>query len=66
MIENGGLRWTSLDKLNFARHVQRKKCPYSGFLWSVFSRIQYEWGKIRTSKALNTDIFHAVMLAYSW
>ena len=24
----------------------REKCPYSEFLWSVFSRIQAEYGKI--------------------
>ena len=25
-----------------------EKCPYSEFLWSVFSRIQIEYGKIRS------------------
>ena len=26
----------------------RKKCPYSEFFWSVFSRIQTEYGEIRS------------------
>ena len=25
----------------------RKKCPYSGFFWSAFSRIRTEYGEIR-------------------
>ena len=48
----------------------REKCPYSKFFRSVFShfrteyglRIQSECGKIRTSKSLNTDTFHAVSI----
>ena len=38
----------------------RKKCPYSEFFWSVFSRIQSECGKIRTRKTPNADNIHAV------
>ena len=44
-----------------------EKCPYSEFLWSVFSRIQTEYRemqskcrKLRTRETLNTDTFHAV------
>ena len=50
-----------------------EKCSYPGFFWSVFSRIQTEYGeipsisrsvhscgKIRTRKYPNTDTFHAV------
>ena len=33
----------------------RKKCPYSEFFWSVFSRIRIEYGEIRS-----TDTFHTV------
>ena len=49
-----------------------KKCPYSEFFWSVFSRIrskygeiqsiQSEYGKIRTKKTPNTDSFYAVLV----
>ena len=35
----------------------RGKCSYSEFFWSVFSRIQFECGEIRTWKNLNTDNF---------
>ena len=28
------------------RKTLRKKCPYSGFFWSVFSCIRTEYGKI--------------------
>ena len=45
----------------------RKKCPYSEFFWSIFSRIRTKYGekrgkcwKIRTRKTPNTDTFHAV------
>ena len=45
----------------------RKKCSYSEFFWSVFSRIrtengeiQSECGEIRTGKTPNKDIFHAL------
>ena len=41
----------------------RKKCPYSEFFWSTFSRIQTEYGDIqsvRTKITPNTDTFHAV------
>ena len=48
----------------------RKKCPYSEFFWSVFSRIQTEYGEIQiiqsecgkiwTRKTPNTDTFHAI------
>ena len=35
----------------------RGKCSYSEFFWSVFSRIQFECGEIRTWKTLNTYTF---------
>ena len=38
----------------------RKKCPYFELLWSVFSRIQTEYGEMRTKITPNTDTFHAV------
>ena len=38
----------------------REKCPYLEIVWSVFSCIQSEYGKIRTRKTLNTDNFHEV------
>ena len=53
-----------------------EKCPYSELFWSVFSRIrteygemrsispysriQYEFGKIRTTITPNTDTFYAM------
>ena len=50
-----------------------QKCPYSEFFWAAFLtfefnterysvslRLQFEWGKIRTRKTPNTDIFYAV------
>ena len=47
----------------------RKKCPYSEFFWSVFSRIwtvyapySSKCGKIRTRKTPNTDTFYRVYL----
>ena len=49
----------------------RKKCPFSKFFWSVFSRIWTENGdlliqskceKIPTRKSPNRDTFHAVAL----
>ena len=39
----------------------RKKCPYSDLFWSTFSRIQSEWGKMRTRITPNTDAFYAVL-----
>ena len=39
---------------------QREKCPCSDLFWSVFSRIQSEYGKIRTRITSNTDTFYAV------
>ena len=51
----------------------REKCPYLEFFWSLFSRIQTEYGEIRVSigiqsergkigtrKTPHTDNFHAV------
>ena len=48
-----------------------KKCPYSEFFWSVFSRIRTQYGeirsiqsecrKIRTRKTPNTYTSHAVI-----
>ena len=53
----------------------REKCPYSKFLWSVFSRIRTEYGEIPVSlsiqsecgkrwiaKTPNKDTFNAVTL----
>ena len=40
----------------------RKTCPYLVLFWSVFSRIQSEYGKIRTRITLNTDTFYVVYL----
>ena len=49
--------------------ILRKKCPYSGFFWSIFSRIRTEYGEIRSSarmrentdqKTPHTDTFYAV------
>ena len=31
--------------LNNYQHSLREKCPYSKFFWSVFSRIQTEYGE---------------------
>lgn len=41
----------------------REECLYSEIFWSVSSRIQYKWGKIRTKKIQNTDTFHPVIVA---
>ena len=42
----------SVNYENYSRTTQRKKCPYSEFFWSVFSRIWIEYGpeklRIRT------------------
>ena len=38
----------------------RLKCPYSELLWSVFSRIQSECGKMRTRITPHTATFHTV------
>ena len=32
----------------FAKLSLRKKCPYSEFSWSAFSRIRTEYGKIQS------------------
>ena len=47
------LRWIDTEDSNFQLGVYfkvastlRKKCPYSELLWSVFSRIWTEYGKI--------------------
>ena len=58
----------------FVSYALHEKFPYSGFFWSVHSRIlteylsntvslriQFECGKIRTGKTPNTDTFLAVM-----
>ena len=42
-------------------HSLRGKSPYSEFFWSVFSRIQSECGKIRTSNVPNKFTFHTVI-----
>ena len=56
------------------RFLLRKKCPYSEFFWSVFSRIlteysisvylriQSKYGKIQTRITSNKNNFHAVFL----
>ena len=60
---------------DYAQSILRKKCPYSEFFWSVFSRIWTEYGeilsislysvrrgKMHTRKCPNTDsvMFSAV------
>ena len=35
----------------------REKCSYSEILWSAFSGIRTEYGKMRTRMTLNTDTF---------
>ena len=47
-------------------HYHYLKCPYSGFFWSVFPHIWTEYGKIRTRKTPNTDIFKQSYLATSF
>ena len=32
--------------MNLKNYTLREKCPYSEFLWSVFSRIRTEYGEI--------------------
>ena len=40
--------------------ILRKKCPYVNTqIYSARLRIQYECGKIQTSKTNNTGTFHA-------
>ena len=52
----------------FEKTTLREKYPYSEFFWSVFSRIQTEYGysvrlrEMRTRKTPNTHNFHAVKL----
>ena len=49
-----GKRWRQLtsfflkckEQLSEARFTLRKKCPYSNFLWSLFSRIWTDYGEI--------------------
>ena len=40
----------------------RKKCSYPELFWSAFSRIQTEYGKMRTRTTPNTDTFYAVII----
>ena len=49
---------------SFSDYTLREKCPYSEFLWSAFSLIwiEYEFGKIRISKARNTDNVSVVII----
>ena len=61
------MKWFSCNWIHWIRistnsdwYSLRKKCPYSEFFWSVFSRIQSECGKVRTRITPNTDTFHAV------
>ena len=35
-----------LHKMSYVLLKLRKKCPYSEFFWSVFSRIRTEYGEI--------------------
>ena len=41
----------------FHFQLLREECPNTEFFWSVFSRIQTEYGKIRTGKNPYLDIF---------
>ena len=53
--------WTNNKQSAIAEGTLHKKCPYSEFFWSSFSRIRYifpasiqfECGKIQTRKTLN-------------
>ena len=57
--------WYFKSMLNqFESYTLHKKCPYSGFFWSVFSRIRTEYEEIRTRKTPNTVTFHAVILMF--
>ena len=53
-------------KLTFLTPSLRKKCPYSELFWSVFSRIQSNYGKIRTRITLTTDTFHTVLDTHTY
>ena len=51
-------------------HSLHEKCPYSEFLWSIFSRIRTECReirsrKLRTGKTPNTVTLHAVVVPLS-
>ena len=54
-----------LDLSNFKHDYHfcslSKTCPYSELLWSVFSRIQSECGKMRTRITPKVDTFHGVV-----
>ena len=41
-------------------HTLLQNCPYSEFVWSVFSGVQSQCGKILTRKTPNKDTFHSV------
>ena len=53
------------SKFNIAYSL-REKYPYLEFFWSVFSRIQFECGKVRTRKFLNRDTFFKHWLSICW
>ena len=40
-----------------------KRVQVRSFFWSIFSRIQFERGKIRTKKTSYLDTFHVVVNA---
>ena len=61
MNENIGHNWINSRLLLDWSYPLREMCPYSEFFWSVFSRIQFECGEIRTRKTPNTDTFHVVI-----
>ena len=58
-IEYSSFRESTVQYSYTQDSTLRKKCPYSEFFWSVFSRIRTECRKIRTRKTPNTDSFYA-------
>ena len=51
---------TNRSNVNLTKNISlREKCPYSEFLWSVFTLIWTEYGEILRNIP-NTDTFHAV------
>ena len=46
--------------------IRREKCPYSEFFWSVFSRIQTEYGEITRKKRRKKRLDAVIVSSIIW
>ena len=61
--DNASIEEKNYEEISFSEFWNHEmtllceKCPYSKFLWSIFSRIRTEYGKMRKSKTRIRTLF---------